>query len=138
MSEPFIFNKKGHCNNCKGESTWVLYRQLAQNESVHFLWQCSRCNTKNPDRKPPLYIPKALIESKLTPEQIAELPLLMPSLYTRCAVCGNRATEMHHWAPRGIFGDDCENWPKDYLCKDHHEHWHRAVTPQLTTDRDLW
>ena len=49
----------------------------------------------------------------------------------RCAKCGARGAERHHWAPRAIFGQDAaETWPKDFLCLACHEEWHRLVTPQ--------
>lgn len=134
MNEPFQFTKKGHCRNCKVETPWTLYRQVFANASENFVWQCSRCNTKNPGREPQLFIPKETIASRLTEEQISDLPTIMPGLYDRCARCGNRGTERHHWAPRAIFGKECESWPQDYLCKDCHDQWHRLVTPQLTQD----
>ena len=48
-----------------------------------------------------------------------------------CAVCGSRATELHHWAPRHLFGDDCWHWPTAPLCKRHHREWHDRVTPGM-------
>jgi hypothetical protein len=50
----------------------------------------------------------------------------------RCARCGRRGAEEHHWSPRAIFGkDEAETWPKDFLCKACHDEWHLKVTPQL-------
>lgn len=135
MNEPFIFSKRGHCRNCKEESGYILYRQFSQNAAETFLWQCERCNTKNPGRDPQLFIPKEKIQERLTPEQIEQLPTIMPGLYNRCARCGARGVENHHWAPQAIFGaEEANKWPQDYLCKDCHDQWHRLVTPQLTTD----
>lgn len=45
-----------------------------------------------------------------------------------CRVCGAFGTELHHWAPRAIFGPlEAEHWPTDYLCKECHEHWHQRM-----------
>jgi hypothetical protein len=54
----------------------------------------------------------------------------------RCARCGARGAEEHHWAPRAIFGkESADDWPKDFLCKACHDEWHRRVTPQLVTGK---
>lgn len=48
-----------------------------------------------------------------------------------CAICGKKETEYHHFAPRHLFGDDADNWPTAWLCKDHHKEWHDKVTPNM-------
>lgn len=49
-----------------------------------------------------------------------------------CEVCGAEdQTEYHHWAPRHLFGDDCDNWPKSTLCQKCHVRWHQIVTPNM-------
>jgi len=49
-----------------------------------------------------------------------------------CEVCGNIGdTELHHWAPYHLFGDDCDDWPMSYLCLKHHTEWHKTVTPDM-------
>jgi len=89
----------------------------------------------NPDNKR-LFIPREEVEARLTLERIALLPVIMPPFEARCPVCGDRGTELHHWAPVAMFGrSEADKWPKDYLCKTHHDDWHRTVTPQLTTDQ---
>jgi hypothetical protein len=130
MSEPF--GKTALCLNCKVTRKLILHLQLFANGSENFLWVCPACNTRNPSRDRQFYIPSETVRQHLSAEQIEALPIITPDLYTRCARCGNRTTELHHWAPRAIFGnDECERWPKDYLCKDCHDQWHRQVTPQL-------
>ncbi len=44
-----------------------------------------------------------------------------------CAVCGGSGTELHHWAPRNVFGEDAEHWPMTYLCRTHHAEWHNLM-----------
>lgn len=124
--------KTKFCVNCKAERHAVLYRQFSGNGAVTFLWMCATCNRKNPDNTR-LFIPKEEVEAKFRPDQIESFPTLMPPFHDRCVRCGARGTELHHWAPKGIFGaDEAEQWPKDCLCKACHDEWHLRVTPQLT------
>jgi len=37
----------------------------------------------------------------------------------------------HHWAPRHLFGDDCDTWPTSILCPTCHAEWHSKVTPRM-------
>ena len=59
-----------------------------------------------------------------------------------CAICG-KPGEIHHWAPQAWaddFGEDWTRWPTAPLCLEHHQKWHRIVTPSLVyhdkTERD--
>jgi hypothetical protein len=51
-----------------------------------------------------------------------------------CARCGARGTQLHHWAPKELFGD-AEQWPQSYLCRIHHQEWHDKVTNKFRTLR---
>jgi hypothetical protein len=42
--------------------------------------------------------------------------------------CTNFPTEYHHFAPSNTFGNDADNWPCAYLCRQHHHQWHRVMT----------
>lgn len=54
-----------------------------------------------------------------------------------CAVCGEPATELHHWAPRAIFGkQEAERWPRSWLCAGHHEQWHIGMNAALDDGDD--
>lgn len=124
--------KKSVCTNCKITVSAVLHLNIGTNGAESFTWVCQRCNKRNPFRGDDYFIAKEKVSAKLTKEQIEFLPRLMQPAYCRCVVCGSRNAELHHWAPRAIFGnDECEQWPKDYLCKEHHDQWHLKVTPQL-------
>lgn len=50
-----------------------------------------------------------------------------------CSVkgCGSDDVELNHFAPRGIFGEDADQWPTAFLCRKHHAEWGYRVTPQL-------
>lgn len=126
--------KNGNCLHCKKITRFDLHMQLFQNDSEHFVWVCSECRTRNPDRSKNFFIDSELVRKHVSPEKIERLPVIMPDLSNRCAVCGSRGAELHHWAPTGIFGKESGDWPKDYLCKEHHDLWHLMVTPQLVKE----
>lgn len=52
----------------------------------------------------------------------------------RCARCGSRGAERHHWAPQSMFSDP-DAWPTDMLCSTCHREWHLIVTPGLVLVR---
>jgi hypothetical protein len=49
-----------------------------------------------------------------------------------CAVCGTLGAEVHHWAPRHLFGDEADDWPVALLCVKCHKRWHDLVTPDMS------
>lgn len=73
-----------------------------------------------------LYIPH-----KQAGAPLEDIPLWVD--YTKqnppCVVCGlHEGTELHHFAPRHIFGwDEAERWPQGYLCKTCHDKWHITI-----------
>ncbi len=51
-----------------------------------------------------------------------------PSSQGVCEVCGFAGyVELHHWAPRGIFKDEAEDWPMSMLCRPCHVRWHQMM-----------
>lgn len=126
------FSKKtGRCRNCNCETPAVLHLNIAENGAESYTWVCSKCNLRNPFGGD-YFIAKEKVLPHFTADQLAQLPVLMRPKEHRCARCGNRDCELHHWAPRAIFGkDECEQWPKDYLCKACHDEWHKKATPEL-------
>jgi len=45
-----------------------------------------------------------------------------------CVRCGTFGTELHHFAPRAVFGaEEAEMWPTAWLCPDCHDYWHRMM-----------
>lgn len=130
-SMSYQFSKTVSCRTCKAPALINLHQQIFANGSVNYVWVCVVCGCKNPEGSNQMYIPREKVLLKLTPAQIEDLPVICRPPNARCVVCGNRNCELHHWAPRGIFGDDCEKWPQDYLCPGCHRVWHQRVTPQL-------
>jgi len=127
---PDYTRKTGVCLKCQQPREALLHRQFRGNGSVCYLWVCSVCRKRGPFSAKELFIPNEKVEAVVTCAQRDALPTIMPPLYGRCAVCGSRDAEAHHWAPRKLFGDDCEKWPQDYLCAAHHAEWHHRVTPK--------
>ena len=57
-------------------------------------------------------------------------PVLLDDRLTRppCIRCGAFGTQLHHFAPRAIFGaEEAELWPSAWLCPDCHDYWHRMM-----------
>lgn len=125
MGEVF---KSGLCQRCKATQQADLHLKVSCSGSEQFVWVCRVCKVLNPFGGD-LFIKKERVYGYLTQAQIDSLPVLMPEAATRCVKCGERKAELHHWAPRAIFGDACEDWPKDYLCIKCHDEWHKQVTP---------
>jgi hypothetical protein len=59
-----------------------------------------------------------------------DLPVVLDERTSRppCVRCGGFGTDLHHFAPRAIFGtDEAEMWPTAWLCPDCHDYWHRMM-----------
>jgi hypothetical protein len=45
-----------------------------------------------------------------------------------CTRCGAFGTELHHFAPRAVFGkEEADLWPTAWLCSGCHDYWHRMM-----------
>lgn len=45
-----------------------------------------------------------------------------------CERCGDHGTELHHWAPKALFGVEIADlWPTSYLCRPCHREWHATI-----------
>lgn len=115
------------CKHCKVTTFKQLHRQQFNNGSWHYIWVCQGCRHPMASKTGGMFIPHELVMERLTVEELNDLPLLMPDLFNRCVVCGNRHAELHHWGPKYLFGEEAEKWPKDYLCKGCHEFWHTKI-----------
>jgi hypothetical protein len=117
------------CPYCRKPTDQSVWMKLCASGAEFFGWKCLECKRWTPAKDGALWIAKTVLVSagvdlSRLPVEQAESP--------RCVRCGTRGAEEHHWAPRAIFGRDIADlWPKDYLCKDCHDEWHRVVTPSL-------
>lgn len=131
---PYI-TQTGWCRRCRKETAATLHMFIRENGTTAFAYYCG-CGLINPFGTKRTFIPNAEVESNLTDDEIADLQFKVNPPAQRCARCGNRGAELHHWAPRALFGDECNNWPQDYLCSECHAAWHKVVTPQLVKSRE--
>lgn len=119
------------CQRCKVNTPCLLHRNIRENGAEDFVWVCSVCNGLAISSKNVVFIDKQSVLMNLTEYEIESLPIRMNASTARCAKCGSRKCERHHWMPRAFVGSNCDDWPQDYLCKECHDEWHRIVTPQL-------
>lgn len=109
------------CQRCNKETRQEICARENGNNGLFYGWYCLICKwwTKKDEARTKFdtWIPK----EKLV-EFGADLSLIRVVEITtaeRCIRCHKRGTEVHHWAPKAIFGPaDAETWPKDYLCKE--------------------
>jgi hypothetical protein len=118
--------KKAVCNKCNRETTLELIAYMMASGAFHYRWWCNECDWlafggNNISKEKLISAGVALDKLRVIP--CADAP--------RCVKCGKRGAELHHWLPRAIDPNNCEYWPKDYLCKTCHDEWHLKVTPYL-------
>lgn len=103
-----------------------LVRNIAVNGTSQVYWWCVAHNGKAGP-----YITHDKI--KAAGIEINELPIIENySDQEQCIVCGALGAELHHWAPKHLFGDNAEAYPKSFLCHHHHMQWHDLMTPEMS------
>ena len=117
------------CHRCNTMTEQELSRFITASKSEHVGWQCLACRSWCRSKLGGIWIPK----DALAGIHIEALPVAQIAEAPRCAKCGSRGAEEHHWAPKALFRNAAEEWPKDYLCKPCHDEWHIIVTPQLVS-----
>lgn len=118
------------CQNCKANTNQELCLRIMANSAQAAGWRCLVCDWWTKSNAGMWIELDLLIEHGINTD---ELRVAQVSDQKRCAVCGERGAEEHHWAPRHLFDKDCDKWPKDYLCLRHHNEWHQRVTPNMKT-----
>ena len=128
---PKHFSSEGTCSNCKSKTKAILHAHFRANGAKGYMWLCSRCNRRDPFGQG-LFVSNSIVEERLTPQEIELLPVIIEAFFNRCAKCGSRGGENHHWAPKEIFGDaEAERWPQDWLCTPCHIEWHKMMNLPL-------
>lgn len=126
------YRKMKDCENCLTRVSAQLVRNITSSGVSQIFWLCPFCNCSV--SKKSQFIPHE--EIKKDGINIDDIPVKNNySGSALCAVCGSPYAELHHWAPRYLFPDDSGLWPQSYLCRMHHEQWHRIVTPNMTDTR---
>ena len=122
------------CKRC-GFPQAELRQTISAGGQVQVGWVCRSCASPVMDRRGRQYIPHD--ELRAAGIEPADLPIQHNySRDTRCIHCGTRGAQVHHWAPRAIFGSDADLWPTDMLCQPCHDEWHARLTGKLTSKLD--
>lgn len=116
----WIEQRKTTCQKC-GAIDWRI--DCVENKAGHKTHPliCKQCGYKTC-----VYVPKNIVETHAISVGV-QLSYETPKDARTCDVCGEVGAEEHHWAPRYLFGDDCEKWPKGFLCQKCHSLWHKVM-----------
>ena len=97
----------------------VLYQQINLNGSRSVYKGCPDCGTRI---GPANWISHDGLD-------LGEIPVGADhrTVNPPCQVCGAWGTELHHWAPRALFGIEADHWPTAWLCVPHHAEWHKRI-----------
>jgi hypothetical protein len=97
--------------------------RIAGNGSYQVVVVCSSCKTQSG--------PIAHWRLDRMGVVISELPVVADYRggLGRCSRrgCDREAVEDHHFAPRAVFGDEADEWPRALLCVGHHSEWHERM-----------
>lgn len=101
----------------------TLGRRIAGNGSYQVVAVCSECGTASPPISHPLVERTGVVISAL--QVVADLR----GSLGRCSRrgCEREAIEDHHFAPRAVFQEEADEWPRALLCLEHHAEWHRRM-----------
>ncbi len=122
-------NLNRFCKRCNSIQPVTLGQFINRASHISYGLRCDTCNGNVPDSKGRIWIPKE--DLKTAGIDSESVPLLSFSSGNRCAKCGERGAQLHHWAPKHLFNHGADYWPTDYLCDDCHLKWHNLVTPNM-------
>ena len=66
-----------------------------------------------------------------------EIPIEKDFIGGICEHCGAPGVELHHWAPRMVFGAEADDWPTGDLCPPCHAEWHERMNAWADGKRPL-
>ncbi len=108
--------QKTACTHSNGSELLAL---VARNGAMHVYTGCRECHANLENGR---FHPAENIDVTVLPVG-TDLRLDNPP----CQVCGSFGTEVHHWAPAAVFGQEAALWPTAQLCRDCHSEWHRRM-----------
>jgi hypothetical protein len=113
------------CAKCHAprEALRIGRAQLASGATV-YPWYCTRCLATTT-----IYAKKEVALRQSGVIDVLTATQRKGATRPPCEVCGAGGTELHHWAPRALFGEECDAWPRSWLCRGCHLRWHQLVTP---------
>ncbi len=108
------------------------YLARSPDDSKIFYW-CPSCkrNVSTAAGFPGTWIKKT--DPRLKFVEFEDLPVVGEQINRLCQGPCKRITvcQVHHVAPRHLFGEAADDWPIVWLCKSCHAEWHRIVTPAM-------
>lgn len=124
------------CRACNRETSQFLGRFVLTNGEFHCCWWCRRCeNYADSDHGGGWVLKRDVIAMGVVPECLPTVPpepkqltlVDLPVVVVKCRRCRAFGVEVHHWAPRAVFGDEADKWPTDALCTACHREWHARM-----------
>lgn len=114
---------EAYCKRCNKQTRQELGTRVVSTGINKYAYFCLCCNRWAVNASG--YIDWLQLSPCLDPE---ELQVFQVCEANRCVVCGTRGADLHHWAPKEIFGEETfDKWPKDYLCRRCHVEWHNKM-----------
>lgn len=103
-----------------------LHRYPLAHGSAHYGFYCAVCDRyPRPKGAGPWFSRAAL---NATDAQLEDLPWVPRVSFGSCTVCtAIGPLELHHLAPRNVFGDEAEAWPTVQVCGECHTFWHQRM-----------
>ena len=114
------------CAYCKTNTRHDLSRSIKSNGTEQVGWFCKACRHWGTAKTGGNWIRHALLTEHGV--DIRTLPIVNAAELSPCERCGSPGVELHHWAPRHIFGEnEADRWPTSYLCIPCHTEWHQKA-----------
>lgn len=107
-------------DKCAHPST-ALFRRIIADGSTQIYTGCTVCLAD-------LGGGRVLAHRKVADRE--QLPVGRDDRYVNppCQVCGAFGTQLHHWAPKEVFGPlEADHWPTSFLCVRCHSEWHKRI-----------
>lgn len=123
------------CETCGGGV--VLRKRINTNGAIAYVWWCATCGHYAVKRKQniPHETAARWFAHRRGGATLEDVPVCLDLRdQQNCEICGAVGAELHHFAPQSLrdyFGEEWTKWPTMYLCKEHHDLWHSAVTPNM-------
>jgi len=119
------------CRRCNTFTLQEVSRRILANGKEQFGWWCLSCKWWVTQDKSHWLSKDSLAKLSVDPTLA---PIVENLESARCVVCNTRGAELHHWAPKYIFREKAEKWPKDYLCQFCHDLWHSKILKSTTSN----
>lgn len=125
-------------SNGERECTLDIGRKVISNGTSQYAFYCTVCSAPFawPGKHRGNYLSKETVAQLLgcqVGEIESQVPICGVAQGKPCSVkgCVTTETELHHWAPKALFGD-AEDWPQTFLCRTHHKRWHDTMDNPLS------